>query len=151
KRDKVWRDFSCNEISEAAGKLRAGLIKMGIKPGDRVAILSDNSPQWVIVDQAVLGLGAVTTPLFTTSGAEEHRHVLNDSGARVIAANGDDMVKKVIALGGAVPRIEGIIALHPGAKEQSASNGTPRVMTLESASGDSPAPIGEGKREDLAT
>jgi long-chain acyl-CoA synthetase len=151
KRDKIWRDFSWNEISEASGKLRAGLIKMGIKPGDRVAILSDNSPQWVIVDQAALGLGAVTTPMFTTSGAEEHRHVLNDSGARVIAANGEDMVKKVIALGGSIPSIEGIIALHTGAADQPASNGTPRVMTLESASGDSPAPVGEGKREDLAT
>ncbi len=151
KRDKVWRDFSWSEISEAAGKLRAGLIKMGIKPGDRVAILSDNSPQWVIVDQAILGLGGVTTPLFTTSGAEEHRHVLNDSGARIIAANGDDMVKKVIEMGGSIPSIEGIIALHPGAKDQAASNGTPRVMTLASASADAPAPVGEGKREDLAT
>ena len=151
KRDKVWRDFSWSEISEAAGKLRAGLIKRGIKPGDRVAILSDNSPQWVIVDQAILGLGGVTTPLFTTSGAEEHRHVLNDSGARIIAANGDDMVKKVIEMGGSIPSIEGIIALHPGAKDQAASNGTPRVMTLASASADAPAPVGEGKREDLAT
>src|ERR1700730_9631842 len=113
KRDKVWRDFSWTAIADAAAKLRAGLIKMGIKPGDRVAILSDNSPQWVIVDQAVLGLGAVTTPLYTTSGSEEHRHVLGDSGARIIAANGDDMVKKVIELGGSIPGIEGIIALHP--------------------------------------
>src|SRR4029077_12551401 len=47
KRDKVWRDFAWSEIAEAAGKLRAGLIAMGIKPGDRIAILSDNSPQWV--------------------------------------------------------------------------------------------------------
>jgi len=62
KRDKVWRDFTWSGIAEAAAKLRAGLIQMGIKPGDRVAILSDNSPQWVIVDQAILGLGAVTTP-----------------------------------------------------------------------------------------
>src|SRR6202011_1933612 len=112
KRDKVWRDFSWSEISAAAGKLRAGLLRMGIKPGDRVAILSDNSPQWVIVDQAVLGLGAVTTPLYTTSGSEEHRHVLSDSGARIVAANGDDMVKKVIELGSSIPGIESIIALH---------------------------------------
>ena len=151
KRDKVWHDFSWSQIADAAGKLRAGLIRMGIKPGDRVAILSDNSPQWVILDQAILGLGAVTTPLFTTSGVEEHRHVLNDSGARLIAANGDDMVQKVIAQGNAIPGIEGIIAMHPGAHEQAASNGTPRVMTMESASGDSPAPVAEGKREDLAT
>ena len=76
KREKVWRDFSWSQIADAAGKLRTGLLRMGIKSGDRVAILSDNSPQWVIADQAILGLGAVTTPMFTTSGAEEHRHVL---------------------------------------------------------------------------
>jgi long-chain acyl-CoA synthetase len=151
KRDKVWRDFSWNAISEAAGKLRAGLIGMGIKPGDRVAILSDNSPQWMIVDQAILGLGAVTTPMFTTSGAEEHRHVLDDSGARLIAVNGDDMLKKIVGLSGAIPQIEGIIAMHPGAHEQAATNGTPRIMTIDSASGDSAAPVAEGKREDLAT
>ncbi|HVN27848.1 MAG TPA: long-chain fatty acid--CoA ligase [Candidatus Binataceae bacterium] len=151
KRDKVWRDFSWNQVSDAAAKLRAGLIRMGIRPGDRVAILSDNSPQWVIVDQAILGLGAITTPLFTTSGAEEHRHVLNDSGARIIAANSDDMVKKVVALGSAIPGIEGIIAMHPGATAQPASNGTPPIMTMESASEETPAPIAEGKREDLAT
>jgi long-chain acyl-CoA synthetase len=151
KRDKVWRDFSWSEINEAAGRLRAGLIRMGIRPGDRVAIMSDNSPQWVIVDQAVLGLGAVTTPLFTTSGAEEHRHVLNDSGARLIAANGDDIVNKVVALGNSIPGIEGIIGMHPNAQAQAASNGTPPIMTMATASGDTPAPIAEGKREDLAT
>ncbi len=115
KRDKVWRDFSWSEISEAAARLRAGLIQMGVKPGDRVAILSDNSPQWVIVDQAVLGLGAIVVPLYTTSGSEEHLHVLTDSGARVVAANGDEMVKKVLALAGSLPGLETVIALHPEA------------------------------------
>src|SRR5438094_4650044 len=70
KRDKAWRDFSWSEIAAAAGKLRAGLVANGIRPGDRIAILSDNSPEWVIVDQAALGLGAVIVPLYTTSGLD---------------------------------------------------------------------------------
>lgn len=151
KRNKVWCDFSWSEISEAAGKLRAGFIRMGVKPGDRIAILSDNSPQWVIVDQAALGLGAVVVPLYTTSGSDEHRHVINDSGARIIAANGDDMVKKVRDLDSSVPDLQTIIAIHPDAAAQDSPNGKRNVLTLEGASADSVAPIAEGKREDLAT
>src|SRR5262252_4963938 len=80
KSNKTWRDHSWAAIADAAARLRAGLQKMGIQPGDRVGILSDNSPQWVIVDQAVLGLGGIVVPLYTTSGAEETRHVISDSG-----------------------------------------------------------------------
>ena len=61
----------------SAGKLRAGLIGLGMRRGDRVAILSDNSPEWVVVDQAVLGLGAIVVPLYTTSGIEETAHVIS--------------------------------------------------------------------------
>ena len=71
KRGKVWRDHSWQEVSEAAGRLRGGLARLGIKPGDRVAIMADNCPEWVIVDQATLGMGAIVVPLFTTSAAEE--------------------------------------------------------------------------------
>ena len=83
KRDKVWTDHSWTEVSEAAGKLRAGLLGLGVRPGDRVAILSDNCPEWIVVDQAVLGLGAIVVPLYTTSGLEETAHVISDSGAKV--------------------------------------------------------------------
>ena len=151
KRDKVWRDFSWSAIAEGAAKLRAGLLRFGIKPGDRVAILADNSPEWVIVDQAALGLGAVVVPLYTTSSADETRHVINDSGARVVAASGDELVKKLLGFGSSIPGVESIIAIHPGASARERSFGTAPVMTLESASAAEPAPVATGKRDDLAT
>lgn len=151
KRDKVWREFSWTEIAEAAGRLRAGLGKFGIKPGDRVAILSDNSPEWVIADQAILGLGAIVVPLYTTISAEETRHVINDSGTRIVAANGNAMVDKILALGKSVPALEAIIAMHPGAAPRDRSAEKPPVMTLESASADPPAPVAKGSSDDLAT
>ena len=61
-RDKVgkaWRDHSWNDIGDEAGRLRAGLLGLGLERGDRIAILSDNCPRWVVVDQAALGMGAV--------------------------------------------------------------------------------------------
>jgi long-chain acyl-CoA synthetase len=151
KRDKIWRDFSWSAIAEAAARLRAGFVRLGIRHGDRIAILADNSPEWVIADQAALGLGAVVVPLYTTSAADETRHVLNDSAARVVAVSGDELVKKLLGFGSSIPGVETIIAIHPGASARERSFGTPPVMTLESASADSPAPVAEGKRDDLAT
>jgi long-chain acyl-CoA synthetase len=151
KENKVWRDYSWRELAEAAGRLRAGLIGSGIKPGDRVAILADNCPQWVIVDQAVLGLGAVVIPLYTTSGPEETSHVIADSGARLVAARGEEAVRKVLDLAGSMPALEGIIAMHPEAAPRDRVNGAPPVRTLDSVSAGDPAGVTEGRREDVAT
>jgi long-chain acyl-CoA synthetase len=151
KRDKVWTDHSWTEISDAVGKLRAGLAALGVKPGDRVAILSDNCPEWIVVDQAVLGLGGVVVPLYTTSGLEETAHVINDSGAKVIAANGPDMIKKILGLKSSMPAVTDIIAMHRGAEPEAASNGGPNLRTIASTSVEQPVAIAEGSREDLAT
>ena len=151
KRDKQWQSHSFAAISDAAGRLRAGLAALGVGVGDRVAILSDNSPQWIVVDQAVLGLGAIVVPLYTTSGVEETRHVITDSGANIIAVAGSELVKKVLALAPSLPQLKAIIAIHHGAEPRPAANGEPQVMTLESASGHTPAPAAQGIESDLAT
>src|SRR5260370_35517272 len=130
KRDKVWTDHSWTETSEAAGKLRAGLASIGVKPGDRVAILSENCPEWIVVDQAVLGLGAVVVPLYTTSGLDETAHVINDSGAKVIAANGPEMIKKILGLKSSMPQVTDIVAMHRGADAEAASEGGPSLRAL---------------------
>ncbi|HVA82267.1 MAG TPA: long-chain fatty acid--CoA ligase [Candidatus Binataceae bacterium] len=151
KRNQQWQSHSFSAISNAAGRLRAGLIQLGVGGGDRVAILADNSPQWIVVDQAVLGLGAIVVPLYTTSGAEETHHVITDSGASIIAVAGSDLVKKVLAMAPSLPPLKAIIAIHYGAEPQAAANGEPQVMTLESASGHTPAPAAQGGESDLAT
>jgi long-chain acyl-CoA synthetase len=151
KRDKVWTDHSWTEVSEAAGKLRAGLLGLGVRPGDRVAILSENCPEWIIVDQAILGLGAIVVPLYTTSGLEETAHVISDSGAKVIAANGPEMVRKILGLSSSIPDVTAIVAMHSGSESTPAANGTPAVMSAASLSGEAPAAIVEGSSDDLAT
>ncbi len=151
KRGGAWVDQSWSQVSDAAGRLRAGLARLGVKAGDRVGILSDNCPQWVIVDQAALGLGAVVVPLYTTSAADETRHVLSDCGACIVAANGEEHVKRLLSLARELPEMRGIIAMHPDAKPQEASNGGPAVMTLASASAAEPGGIIEGSRDELAT
>jgi long-chain acyl-CoA synthetase len=129
-------------------RLRAGFVRMGIRASDRVAILAENSPRWVIADQAALGLGAIVIPLYTTSGIEETRHILTDSGARAAVVGGDGLLAKLRDLG-PLPALERIIAMHPGAA--AGNNGAVPVIPFEQACADDPMPSIEGARDDLAT
>jgi long-chain acyl-CoA synthetase len=148
KHQKTWRDHSWTSLNDRVMRLRGGLARIGITAGDRVAILAENGPHWVVFDLAVLGLGAVVVPLYTTSGPEETRHVIADSGARLIGVYGDAMVAKVRGLGG-IPQVEGIIAMHPGAA--AIDDGGLEAITLEQASNFDPMPAIAGNRSDLAT
>ncbi|HTW88108.1 MAG TPA: long-chain fatty acid--CoA ligase [Candidatus Binataceae bacterium] len=148
--DKAWRGHTWTEIDGAAARLRAGLAASGIKPGDRVAILAENSPQWVIADLAVLGLGGVVVPLYTTIAAEETAHVLNDSGARLMAIKGVEPLKKILALAPSIPKLERIITLDSPSASDPIGGALP-IWSLESASAPSPMPAIDGGRGDLAT
>lgn len=148
KRHGAWRDHSWTDVANRVMRLRTGLTRVGVGHGDRVAILSENSPEWVIVDQAVLGLGAVVVPIYTTSGADEMRHLINDSGARLIAVNGNHLIDKVQALG-PLPEVEGILAMHPEAVAQDGAG--LEVVTLKQLSGFEPMRAIDGARTDLAT
>ncbi len=148
KQGKAWRDHSWREIADAAGKLRAGLMGAGLKPGERLAILADNGPNWVIVDQAALGIGAVVVPLYTTSGAEETRHILADSGTRIAAAQGEDNLKKVLALSSQLPDLQCVVAMHSDGASDAAAV---KIRSMESLSAGTAAGVIEGRGEDLAT
>jgi long-chain acyl-CoA synthetase len=153
KAGKVWHEHSWRALAEAAGRLRAGLSALGLEPGDRIAILAENCPRWVVVDQAALGMGAVVVPLYTTSGAEETRHILADSGARLIAVKGEAALVKVVALAPQLPDLVGIIEMSPaeGPPPAYGSLGKVRILPFASVSGAEPAPPLAGSHDDLAT
>jgi len=148
KSDQRWHDHSWSSVADRAARLRAGLISMGIKRGDRVALLCDNSPEWVIVDMAALGLGAIVVPLYTTGGAEETRHVLTDSGARLLALDSAQRLCKVRELG-LLPALETIMMTHQTPESQVGAG--PRIVSLDQASAYEPMPAIAGDRGELAT
>jgi len=153
KAGKTWREHSWRAVADAAGRLRAGLMQLGLAPGERIAILAENCPRWVVIDQAALGMGAVVVPLYTTSGAEETRHILADSGARLVAVNSEAGLKKIVALAPQLPDLAGIIAMNPGEGAPPAYSALSRVriFTFASVSALEPAPPIAGSRDDLAT
>ena len=73
--DGAWTDVTCKEAAAQIRSAALGLIAEGVKPGDRVAILSATRYEWVILDYAILAIGAVTVPIYETSSPEQVRWV----------------------------------------------------------------------------
>jgi long-chain acyl-CoA synthetase len=151
KANKRWRDHSWADLARQAAELRAGLFNLGVKAGDRVAILADNGPPWVVFDQAVMGLGGIVVPLYTTSGAEETIQILNDSGARLAAVQGEALTRKLLDLKPSLNSLESLVMLDPNsATAASAAVGMRLIAAAELASHGQSSAI-EGSRDDLAT
>jgi long-chain acyl-CoA synthetase len=79
-----WRDYTWEQIDHQVARWQAALENDGLKPGDRVALMLRNSPEWVIYDQAALGLGLVVVPLYTQDRPDNVAYILNDAGCKVL-------------------------------------------------------------------
>jgi long-chain acyl-CoA synthetase len=77
-----WQRMSWAEYAMAVASVAAGLRQQGVCPGDRVLLVSENRPEFLIADTAVMAIGAVTVPTYTTNTMADHAHILKDSGAR---------------------------------------------------------------------
>jgi long-chain acyl-CoA synthetase len=95
RRAQGWMPVSSAEIYRGVVGVARALESWGVGKGDRVAILSENRPEWMIADFAALALGAVTVPIYSTQTTEQTSFVLNDSGARVIAVSTRHQLEKV--------------------------------------------------------
>ena len=93
-----WVPISSTEIYRGVVGVARALESWGVRKGDRVAILSENRPEWTITDFAVLALGAVTVPIYSTQTTEQTAFLLNDSGARVIAVSTKNQLEKVLTI-----------------------------------------------------
>lgn len=79
-----WRDYTWAQMNHQVARWQAALEGDGLKAGDRVAVMLRNSPEWVIYDQAALGLGLIVVPLYTQDRPENVAYILNDAGCKVL-------------------------------------------------------------------
>ena len=93
-----WVPISSTEIYRSVVGVARVLESWGICKGDRVAILSENRPEWTITDFAALSLGAVTVPVYSTQTPEQTAFLLNDSGARIIAVSTKHQLEKILTI-----------------------------------------------------
>jgi long-chain acyl-CoA synthetase len=93
-----WTAISSQELYRDVAGVAGQLRRWGISRGDRVAILSENRPEWAIADFASLLLGAVTVPIYSTLTAEQTAYMLRDSGARVAFVSSEKQLQKVCSI-----------------------------------------------------
>ncbi len=98
-----WVPISSATLRERVMAVSGALKEWGIGKGDRVAILSENRPEWTIADFASLLIGAVTVPIYATLTAEQTAYILRDSGARVVFLSSEVQLQKVLSIRGQTP------------------------------------------------
>src|SRR4051794_14043325 len=96
KREGEWRSISWNEAARQVASLAASLKRIGLEPGDRVALVSENRPEWLISDLAIMAAGCVTVPTYTTNTERDHAHVLGNSGARAVIVSNQKLARNLI-------------------------------------------------------
>ena len=96
KEDGRWQSVSWAEAGKQVSALAGGLQGLGIKPGDRVGLISESRPEWPIADLAIMAAGGITVPAYITNGIADHRHVLEDSGASAVIISTRALAKKVL-------------------------------------------------------
>ena len=81
KEKKAYRPWTWSRVADQVTALARGLRAHGVKPGDRVVLVSENRPEWLIADVAIMAVGGITTPAYVTNTVHDHLHVLENSGA----------------------------------------------------------------------
>src|SRR6184192_510534 len=120
KRDGAWHSLSAAEMLRRARHVALGLHALGIRKGDRVAIVSESCVEWVLADQGCILAGAVTVPIYPTLTAEQARYIINDCEARAIFVATRHKLNEIDAALKECPTIETVILFEsqtPQAKD----------------------------------
>ena len=95
--DGAYRSITWRETADRVCRLADGLKARGIGPGDRVGLVSENRPEWLIADMAIMSIGAITVPAYTTNTVADHRHVFADSGISALLVSTDRLAQTAAA------------------------------------------------------
>jgi long-chain acyl-CoA synthetase len=115
KENGKWRTYSTEEVKNTVDKLSAGLLNLGIESGDmtaenrdKIAILSKNRPEWVMLDLAVQQIGAILTPIYPTINVQDLEFVLRDAQVKMVFVNDEELFHKVLSVKEKTPSVKAI-------------------------------------------
>ena len=140
KKDGAWRDISYPDLEGRVRRFALALRRLGVKRGDRVAILAENRPEWAITDYACLAIGVTDVPIYPTLPANQIKYILNDSGAVAIAVSSSAQLAKITEIRGECPSLKHVIAFDADAKGAGVTS-----LADHDASGAAADAAGEGK------
>jgi long-chain acyl-CoA synthetase len=100
-----WVTYSTQEYVDQANLISKGLLKMGIKPGDKIALISNNRPEWNIMDIGVLQVGAIDVPVYPTISEDDYKFIFNDAEIKMCIVSDADLFKKIQNIKSSVPTL----------------------------------------------
>lgn len=124
-----WRKLSSEEVVARGENIAAGLFSLGLRKGDRAAILAANSPEWTIADAGCQFAGIVDVPIYTTLAVNSIKYILNDSGARVLFLGGRGLYSRIASVLNECRALERIVFFGKAVEIQNAMT----LAELESA------------------
>ncbi len=109
--DGSWRKYSNKEVIEIVNKLSLGLMKYGIKPGDKIGLVSNNRPEWNFIDLAMLQIGAVNVPIYPTITEADYKFIFNNSEIKLCFVSNADLFSKVSNIKSEVPSLQDVYTI----------------------------------------
>ena len=113
KKQGKWQSLSWREAAEKVAGLAAALKRFGLEKGDRVMLVGENRPEWLISDLAIMASGCVTVPTYTTNTERDHQHILDDSGARAVIVATQKLAKTLLPAAIRSNSCEAVIGMEP--------------------------------------
>ncbi len=123
KKEGVYVPLSTREFGDKVRALSLGLRELGLGPGDKLVIFSENRPEWVMTDFATLCRGALTVPIYTTLVPEQVRYIIEDSDAKIVVYSGPELGSKIEAVKDRLAKVRHFISFSSDAPKG--------VLTLE--------------------
>lgn len=114
----TYEPWSWSRVADEVNNIAAVLAKQGIARGDRVMLVAENRPEWFISDLAILQAGAITVPAYTTNTVEDHRHILEHSGATGVICSTPQLAKRLIQAVEASPDVRTLLFMDEHHVEQ---------------------------------
>lgn len=111
KKDGQWRRYSPQEYVDLTNKLSGALIELGIEPGDKVAFIVTNRPEWNVIDMAVMQIGAINVPIYPTISQEDYQFILNDCEAKLVFLDGLSVMNKVTNVMPEIPALKHVYTM----------------------------------------
>src|SRR5690606_38236125 len=109
----TWREYTWGDVEKMVARWQVGLQADELQPGDRVAIMLRNSVEWVVMDQAAMGLGLVTVPLYTSDRPDNTAYIVQDSGAKLLLLESAEQCKEFAEVQAQLAGLRRIVCVKP--------------------------------------
>ena len=113
KSDGAYQPWSWRRVDSESRAIAATLAEAGLVPGDRVLLVAENRPEWCIADLAILRAGGITVPAYTTNTTDDHRFLLEHSGARFVLCSGPALAKRLMPAVAQAPQVRLVLFMEP--------------------------------------